>query len=371
MLNTDTQQVRIIEVEQKLAIMRSWLGSTGASVLRLRGTDWFAWATAGGSNTVLLTAETGVAEIVVGANDAYLLTDDIEALRLREEEVPDGYAWYVSPWAEPQVRERFVAQLAVGGVVLADRPAADEIALTDAMLQQRYRLTDSERARYRQVGRLAAQAMTEVLGHARPDWSEFDLAGAGAEALWSRGLHPALTLAAGERRLPRYRHTTPSKDPLGSRAMLVFCARGYGLYANLTRFVHFGPSWQHPDQLALQQIEAAGLAACQPGALLSDIYIALDDAYRDLGFTDAIRQHHQGGITGYLARERVAAPHTAVPLAVHMAVAFNPSLPGTKLEDTFLLSDHGLENVTLDPEWPSVPYEGQMRPLPLEGANGY
>jgi Xaa-Pro aminopeptidase len=362
---------RIAEINQKLIIMRSWLLQSGAGLLRLRGTDWFAWATAGGSNTVLLSAETGVAEIAVTAVDAYILTDDIEALRLREEEVPDApYAWCVSPWAEPEMREHLVRDLS-GGAVLTDRAAPGELALTDAMLQQRYLLLGSEHARYRQIGRLAAQAMTEVLGHARPGWSEFELAGAGAEALWSRGLHPALTLAAGARRLPRYRHTTPSKDPLGSHAMLVFCARGHGLYANLTRFVHFGAAWQHPDQLALQQIEAAGLAACRPGALLCDVYAALDGAYRSHGFTDAIRQHHQGGITGYLARERVAAPHTRVPLEVGMAVAFNPSLPGTKLEDTFLLGDQGLENITLDPEWPSIPYEGQMRPLPLEAANGY
>jgi hypothetical protein len=75
--------------------------------------------------------------------------------------------------------------------------------------------------------------MTEVLQAAQPTWTEYQLAGAGAEALWSRGLHPALTLVAGERRLPLYRHATPTGEKIGRQAMLVFCARGYGLYANL------------------------------------------------------------------------------------------------------------------------------------------
>ncbi|GBE91281.1 M24 family metallopeptidase [Nostoc cycadae] len=92
----------------------------------------------------------------------------------------------------------------------------------------------------RQVGQKASAAMTEVLKAARPTWTEYQLAGAGAEALWARGLHPALTLVAGDRRLPLYRHATPTGEKLGRQAMLVFCARGYGLYANLTRFVCFG-----------------------------------------------------------------------------------------------------------------------------------
>lgn len=37
--------------------MRKALSETGAIGVRLRGSDWFACATAGGSNTVLLASE--------------------------------------------------------------------------------------------------------------------------------------------------------------------------------------------------------------------------------------------------------------------------------------------------------------------------
>lgn len=361
-------QERLSEISAKIEQMRSWLQALDAGAVRLRGTDWFAWATGGGSNTVLLTAETGVAEIIVTAQDAYVMTDTIEAPRLKDEEVPHGYAWHVAPWADASVRERFVAELANGATIVSDCPGQGETHLPSTFLEQRYRLLDSERNRYRDVGRRAAEAMTEVMVAARPEWTEYQLAGAGAEALWARGLHPALTLAAGERRLPVHRHATPSAERLGRRAMLVFCARGHGLIANLTRFVHFGGAGTHPDQDALFAIEAAGLRACRPGSMLSEVYAALSDAYQTHGFPDAIRQHHQGGITGYLAREVVATSQTLVPLDAGMAVAFNPSLPGTKLEDTFLLTDSLPENLTLDPKWPTVMHEGLARPIPLEAA---
>jgi len=54
-------------------------------LMLLRGTDWFAWAAAGAENTVLLTAETG-GRSAGDHPDAWILTDEIEAQRLRDEE---------------------------------------------------------------------------------------------------------------------------------------------------------------------------------------------------------------------------------------------------------------------------------------------
>ncbi|WP_229508061.1 Xaa-Pro peptidase family protein [Massilia sp. Dwa41.01b] len=174
-------------------------------------------------------------------------------------------------------------------------------------------------------------------------------------------------MAAGARRLPLFRHPTPSHEPLGARAMLVFCARRRGLYANLTRFVSFGGEGSAPqEQSMLMEIEATGLAAVTPGKSLSAVYHAFDAAYRHADREKAIDEHHQGGITGYLAREIVATPSTAASLEPGMAFAFNPSLAGLKIEDTFLLGPQGLDNLTLDPQWPAVNVHGRQRPLWLE-----
>jgi len=361
-------QERSQEIKEKLDFLRSWLGSQEAGVIRLRGIDWFAWVTAGGSNAVLLAAETGVAEVLVTLAEAYVLTDTIEARRLQDEDVPAGFEWNIVPWAELERRERFIASTAAGRPIFSDWPTPPELPLPPELRNRRLLLLASEQARYREVGRRAAEAMSEVMHAARPTWTEFELAGAGAEALWARGLHPALTLAAGEQRLPRYRHPTPSSAPLGKEAMLVFCARGYGLYANLTRFACFSsPDFQwHRRQAAIRTVEAAGLKACRPGRRLASVYDALDRAYAAEGFPQAIEEHHQGGITGYLAREVIATARTEIALETGMAVALNPSLPGVKIEDTFLLQADGLENLTLAPDWPSIVYEGLPRPLPLE-----
>lgn len=355
------------EVSHKLALIRNALSDEAKGVI-LRGTDWFAWATAGGSNTVLLTAETGVAEVLVTAQDAWILTDEIEAQRLQDEEIPANFKLHVNPWAD-STRDSFVREATAGGKILSDRPSSNEVSLPASLIDRKRVMMPSELERYRMVGRLASEAMTEALSNAQPTWTEYQLAGAGAEALWARGLHPALTLVAGERRLPLYRHATASREQLGKIAMLVFCARGYGLYANLTRFVCFGNIETQSASLHhhVREIEAEALNLCRPGTSLNAVYRQLEQAYHEHGYPQAIREHHQGGTTGYLAREIVANMATSDTLAENMAVAWNPSLAGAKVEDTFvILSDGKLENLTFDPNFPSVDVGGRLRPVPLE-----
>jgi Xaa-Pro aminopeptidase len=359
---------RAEEVQQKLVVLRTAMTEAGARAVRLRGSDWFAWATAGGSNVVLLTAEVGVAEILVTADEACILTDDIELERLRNEEVPPGFTFHAAPWDQIEMRDTYVRSLADDAAVLSDRPLHDELPLPAALRARRLVLGAAEQQRYRILGREAAEAMSEVLQRARPEWTEFELAGAGAEALWRRGIEPALVLTAGAGRLPRYRHATPSNDVLGDRAMIVFCARRHGLYANLTRFVSFSPVDKATSTALteLMTVESTGLAAIKPGASLSSVYHALAQAYQHADRGEAMAEHHQGGITGYGSREIVATATTATELKEGMAFAFNPSFQGVKIEDTFLLGPQGLENLTVDPAWPSVAVQGRPRPRWLE-----
>lgn len=359
-------QKRAAEVTGKLQKVRDILGP--GRVLRLRGIDWFAWITAGGASEVLLAAETGIAEAVITEKGAYVITDEIEAQRLIDEQLPPGFELRILPWAYPSQREVVLRDLAEGQPVYSDRPAEGEREFTLPLLAAKRTLAGAEIARYREVGLLAAQAMTEVLKRARPEWTEHELAGAGAAALWSRGLAPALVMAAGERRLNLYRHPMPTAEMIGGGAMLVFCARGCGLYANLTRFVSFGALSQQQQSLhaKVREVEAHALALSRPGALLHEVYRELASAYAAAGHEEAIRQHHQGGTTGYLSREVIATPETQEHLTAGMAVAWNPSITGAKVEDTFLVTDSALTNLTLDPAWPTVRVAELERPLVLE-----
>ena len=352
------------ELMAKLATIRTSLTTTGATAVRLRGVDWFAWATCGGSNVVILSTETGIAEVLVTADGAWILTDEIEAGRLAAEEIPPGFEVWAGPWNDLAQRQSYVASVVGSGAVLSDRPGPGEQPLPAAMVAAKRRLLPEELDRYRALGRDAAEAMTEVLQAARPDWTEWQLAGAGAEALWRRGIEPTLTLVGGEQRVPIFRHATATRVPLGARAMLVFCGRRHGLYANLTRFVYFRQPTAQERQLIddVANVEAATFAASTPGTTAGAVYDAIVQAYAELGHPGAEAFHHQGGTTGYLSREAFALPGLDLTIEDATALAWNPSLPGAKIEDTVVTSAAGIEILTLDPAWPTVQVAGRPRP---------
>ncbi len=137
------------ELDSKLAIARRAMsnakaGSGAVTAVRLRGVDWFAWATCGGSNVVLLAAETGVAEVLITQDGAWVLTDEIESSRLAAEEVPPGLPVLDHPWADRDARDAIVRERAGGGVVASDRPREGEVPLPDELVRARWSLLPEE-----------------------------------------------------------------------------------------------------------------------------------------------------------------------------------------------------------------------------------
>lgn len=281
---------RALDAAGKLALLREALGREGAGAIRLRGPDWFAWVTGGGDAGPGASFDARAAEVLVTHGEACILTDETEGERLRRGQVPSGFGFHSAPWTESDLGETYVLGAAAGKAVLSDRPGPLERPLPAALRQQRMVLDERARQDYRELGRDAAAAVGEVLRAARPAWSERQLAGAAARALWSRGIQPVMLLAAGERRLPPFCQAPPSGDAIGKRAGLSVCARRRGLHASLTRSVAFGAldDRERIAQEALLRVEATALDAVRAGVSLSAVYHALDAAYRHADRLDAI-----------------------------------------------------------------------------------
>ncbi len=331
--------------EAALKRLSSWLEERGFSRFTVLRPENFAWLT-GGDSTVVVGEGAGWLEIADGK--VILHTSSIERQRLPEEEAPGVDGVVAHPWYKPP---------------RPGRPNDLEYDLTPLRLV----LTPEEREAFRELGRDAARAVGEALRAADPGWTERELAGAVAERLYSLGIQPVVLLVAGERRVVRYRHPLPKDEPLGGLCMVVVCGRRAGLVANLTRMRSWGrpPERIEEGYRKVLTVEAAALAASRPGATLDGVLAEIRRAYRDVGEGGAFEDHHQGGIAGHLPREILAVPGDLTPLEVGMAVAWNPSLPGVKVEDTFLLTDKGLENLTVESDWPVTQVAGRDRPVIL------
>lgn len=328
--------------------LRSWMSERGFDLFFVQNPENFAWLSGGGDNTVVVNRPMAWLEVLSEASAPVRLhTSRIEAQRLADEEVEGleviRYPWYATP-GPPS-------------------PNDSEHDLTPLRLV----LGPQEQERYRALGRDAALAVGEVMRDAEPEWTESELIGAVSSALYAYGIQPVVLLAAGEERIGKYRHPLPKDKPLGKLGVAVLCGRREGLIANVTRL----KTWGHGKARVLMDhvlhVESVALSCTLPGKTLSEVFAALKQAYADIGRPEAIEEHHQGGLTGYKPREVLATPSNLTALEVGMAVAWNPSLPGAKAEDTFLIGENGLENLTLDPHWPMVEVEGRLRPGLLEG----
>jgi hypothetical protein len=346
---TDGAADRSVKRSRVLAI----LDEVGADAVVLSSAAAVSWYLDGGRTGVSLAADPIVAVRVGPDGDEVLVTSN-EAARLVAEELPADVTLRRRTWHEPSATE-----------------GLPESALADRLRAARSPLLPGETARFRSLGADAATVMTDALLRAEPEWSERRLAAELAGGLVAVGADPLVLLVGGALRAA-YPHPLPTDAPLGRRALAVVCARRDGLIANVSRWVSFGAetAQERADARRILAVEAVAFAATEPGRTLGSVLEAIADAYPAAGLpADQWTRHHQGGVAGYAGRDPRAVPGIADVVRIGQAFAWNPWVPGAKVEDTVLLTgtedEPHIEVLTLDPRWPVVEVDGRPRPATL------
>ena len=343
------------ELDAKHEQLVEWLRAQGLAGVLIRRNENVAWLTGGAVELRVLTpCETGVASLLVTAADKrYYFTTENEAPRLNDEEFgaldfePVLFPWYADD------TNATAAKLA-GGPLGSDTPGA---GLTPVNLYPlRAALSETEIARYRWLGAETAAATVEALNEVEPGLSEYDLEAITAAGLLRRGILPSVYLFAVDDRILKYKHAVARGKRLKQYAMLNLCSRKWGLAISITRFIHFGPL---PAELGARfetaaQVNAALLSATRVGATSAELFGVAQAAYAAQGFPSEEQFHHLGGPTGYGEREWIATPQGADVVVNNQAFAWNPSIRGGKTEDTVLLRDGVIENLTPTPELPVI-----------------
>jgi Xaa-Pro dipeptidase len=202
----------------------SLLDDLGLDALVLRRPGNVAWWSGGGRTHILATPEVGVAALVIRRDGVEVVTAVNEAPRLRAEELGSLDAeWTVLPWSAP-----VVGALPRGDRVGVDGPLDGTRDVSAEVEAARRSLSPEAVERYRQVGRDAAESMTDAALLLNPGMTEHAAAAAVGGALLRRGLDPVVLLVAGGDRVGTHRHPLPTDAPLGDLVMLVACARGSG-----------------------------------------------------------------------------------------------------------------------------------------------
>ncbi len=341
--------------------IRAYLNQTGLDAVLLATRHNFSWATCGAHNYVCHASAIGNSYLLVDADGATVMANNIESPRLEGEELFDPLPLEAFFYADPADQQATLDRLIAGRQIATDAPIGgiDAPRLDAAFDALRYSLLDSEIERMRTLSTDAVHAIEATCRSIEPGITENGIAGQFACALRSNNMTPWVLLIAADDRLETRRHPLPTDKIMTRQAMLVIGAERDGLVTACSRIVSFKPL---SDELvtkhhAVATVEAALWSQTRPGVTFGDMFATAQDAYATMGFPDEWKHHHQGGPLGYLPRDAKASPGNPSVAVENQGFAWNPSITGTKSEDSILCTSAGPTKLADDTDWPMIEVE--------------
>jgi Xaa-Pro aminopeptidase len=328
----------------------------------LNGRHNFAWLTGGGSNGIDRSRENGASYLLVRADGKrFNLANNIEMPRLLAEEVSaEDFEPVEFGWEDEKASPDFVigkAKALIAGEISSDIPVHGSVRAVEGLIAPcRYSLTSAEVERYRALGRDSGEVMGGMAGEISPGDTEIGIARKVGDALAAKGIGPVVLLVAADERISGFRHPVPTEKRWEKAVMIACCAKRGGLITSQSRIYCVGdiPGELERRTAANAYVFAKLLAETGPGASASHLYRIADGAYAAMGFPDEIHKHHQGGACGYKTRDWVAHPGNEEYVRENQAFAWNPTITGTKVEETAILGHEGIEIITSSPGWPMI-----------------
>ncbi len=337
------------DVAKKIEKVRVYAHSRGKKGAVISSVENFAWLTSGARSYIALTDSVGSAWLLVTDDDAHVITKNIEAERLKKEELPSNLKVIEFEWfSDPNVAIR---------KILDDQNILFEAdpEFADFLLKSRIRLSEYEIERYAEVGKKSAIALEKAMKRIKPDMSELEGKGLIEQELANEGLDSLLVLVFGDESRMTYRHNLPRNVKIGNRCFGSVCAKKYGLVISSTRTIEFEKDEKFEKQYSVNmKVDAEILDATYRSNSMGQIFFEIEKIYSSHGYPDEWKLHHQGGIAGYKTREIVAIPHMPFEISDGVSFAWNPTITGTKLEDTYVRTKSGMKLLSVDENgtWP-------------------
>jgi len=361
------------EMEVKLGRMRSFLEKEGKEMVIFGTERNVKWLTGAHFNGQIVLNKEG-SSVYLGVHrsgELFLISNNIEVRRALDEGLqalgfkPLIYEWYLPGMLEPILQEKFGNLFSI----YTDTDLPFLSPLPESFRSLRFSFTEQERLRYRALAEQVTAAVEEVCLRMQPGITERELEALTAMALWKRGIMPTVLLMAADERITDYRHALPGEKAVSSMAMVNVVAEKWNMPVAITRFVHFGPVAEETLAKfeAVAKVNAQFQQATRPGIKVRGIFGSMQNWYEKVGYRWEWEKHHQGGAIGYDDREYIIRPGVDYVIQAHQPFAWNPSITGSKMEETIITTEDGFEVLTKTGfAWPmyEVELDGKIYPQP-------
>ena len=337
------------EIKEKERRVRDFLKTKNLKGLILKRQANFSWMTCGGLNLVGIATEVGATTLLITENSKFVISNNIEAPRMIHEEglEKQGFIVKTFPWHEDQ-EVSIVKEIVEEGPLGSDVPFPNAIGLRGEVAKLRYSLTSEEQKRYRWLGKKVSLALEKTMMKAKKGEKESAVVGRLCKELWKDRIDPITLMSAADDRVSNFRHPIPTEKRVEKYLMVSVNARKWGLIVSLTRFVHFG---ELPEELRRKYeanvfVDCTMMAHSRPGIPVKEVLQKGIDAYKEKEFPEEWKFHHQGGSIGYTGRDYRVSFNTPDIIQENQAFTWNPSITGTKSEDTILATSKGPQMIT-------------------------
>jgi len=365
------------EIKEKERRVREFLKSKGLKALLLKRQANFSWMTCGGLNLVGITTEFGATSLLITEEAKFVISNNIESPRMMEEEALEkqGFIIKIFPWYEDQ-EVSILKELVGDGPIGSDAPFPNTTVFTEEIARLRYSLTPEEIERYRWLGKRVSEALEKTMIETKRGEKESEVVGRLCLELWKDRIDPITLMSAADDRIFKFRHPIPTERRIDRYLMVSVNARKWGLIVSLTRFVYFG---KLPDELKEKYeanvfIDCTFMAHTRPGIPAKEVLQKGIEAYKERGYSEEWKLHHQGESIGYTGRDYRTHFKTPDIIQENQPFTWNPSLTGTKSEDTILATSRGPEMITYPVLYPTISMESNgvifKRPSILEKGGG-
>lgn len=345
---------------EALLKIRKFLSDQAYDGIILTRRDNYFWLTGGHINHVMQNTEIGVASLLITTDQVSIIADCSDAERICTEQNPLDATCITVPWygsVEDEIRKQIE-----GKKVVSDSGIAGTANVNHLLVPLRMQLSPAEISAYRELGRESAEILENIVLSAKPGQTENELSASLHYNMLQQGIHADCILIGSDERILRYRHPMPSEKKIERSLMVVAGAERNGLWVSLTRIAYFSSI---PDDIkqkynAVQQIFAAMQCQMKDGLPYKDYFASVQNMYAEYCYSDEWKLHHQGGPTGYGCREMVINPNSKGTIKNNQAYAWNPTITGTKCEETTLLTESSLETLTMTAQWPRKKVESSF-----------
>jgi Xaa-Pro dipeptidase len=352
---------------QRREKVRAWLREAELDGVIISRRDNFAWLTCGGDSRVINCSEVGVGHIVITHDRHYLVAYHMDSDRMLEDQVPgQGYEQVTLYWHEGDERAR--ASDLAGQRVTADTPVPGTVFAGEAIMDMQWPLDELDVERSRWLGRTVGDILERVMREVEPGMTEREIQHLLHGEIIRHGMDLEVPIVGSDERIHKYRHVLATDKPLQRYLLLGPVVCRWGLFALVSRSMHFGEPPEDVQKAfrCVSTIEGRIMTMLREGLPFAEILVNQKQWYDELGFPGGWNYHFQGGPTGYTLVD-AARSLTDKVVQVPQTYSWFTTAQGAKVEELTLLTENGVEIPSLGKNWPTVTVDTAAGPFEVPG----